>query len=445
MNLSIQQKIFLLSKYTDMSEQKQPEQKQSSINKNIENDLKSNSTLEFFGWRTQKDKNNFYLSNFYYSPFIDDKGLKWGTSEAYFQAQKFANTSHLNSEEDIKIYQKMYELLRTQFKDAPAFSAKLSKAKVRPINYMTAFMGIDQPNKKYDSTDAKKEKFNKYVKIANEFISKYIKTDRLKPINIEHWNKTGSFDAMIKALVFKFHTDKEIQQKLVKSTERLVEVNPYDYKWAIGKSRTGTNYLGKMLTILRNVIQHNPTGTRDEWIESLSKHFYSLIKNNKPVEKNPLDFTSFINDNIAFGQYPTSDAVKKLEKAGYNIFIDLTHDKDLINPKYERPSNYYSFPIVDMSKPDDMKEIHTFLKNIIESHDLTKDKVYIHCKGGHGRAGMVTAILLMMLYGYDADKATKMVYDAHQKRKNIKPQFRKMGSPQTKSQKDFIQKFSKLL
>lgn len=41
--------------------------------------------VKFYG----RSKPFFEFSNFYYAPFVDDAGVKWDTTEHFFQAMKF--------------------------------------------------------------------------------------------------------------------------------------------------------------------------------------------------------------------------------------------------------------------------------------------------------------------------------------------------------------------
>jgi len=151
-----------------------------------------------------------------------------------------------------------------------------------------------------------------------------------------------------------------------------------------------------------------------------------------------MDFTAIINDKISFGRYPypPEEAVKELENNGYNIFIDLTNKKDNVIPyqQYLNTSIYFKFPIDDMSSPTNQEDVLKLITGV----NKNKGKIYIHCRGGHGRAGMIAACFLK----YEKYKdPLSIVWAAHQKRKCMKDKWRKMGSPQTKIQKTFVNNF----
>jgi len=69
------------------------------------------------------------------------------------------------------------------------------------------------------------------------------------------------------------------------------------------------------------------------------------------------------------------------------------------------------------------------------------EKIYIHCRGGHGRAGLVVACILSSICKISAIEAIKQTNEFHNNRKIMKIRWRKLGSPQTKKQKDFISEF----
>ena len=149
--------------------------------------------------------------------------------------------------------------------------------------------------------------------------------------------------------------------------------------------------------------------------------------------------SEFIKDLGFFGKYPTNEELQILEDKGIDVIIDLTNSKENL-PPYTFSKEKIHFPIEDRRVPQDNENFRSLLNLIIvrlnEGH-----KVYIHCKGGHGRSGLLVALLLRLMYDYNAEKALSLTHEFHQQRKIIKPRFRKMGSPQTRSQKDFVKNF----
>ncbi len=65
-------------------------------------------------------------------------------------------------------------------------------------------------------------------------------------------------------------------------------------------------------------------------------------------------------------------------------------------------------------------------------------KIYIHCKGGHGRSGLISACLLCLYYNYSPEESLFITNLSHNIRLNLKEKWIKLGSPQTKGQKNLI-------
>lgn len=149
----------------------------------------------------------------------------------------------------------------------------------------------------------------------------------------------------------------------------------------------------------------------------------------------------FIKDKALFGSYPSESAVKELESNGVKYFVNLTYDnEDKITQYTSDTSIIISYQIKDRSIPED---IHSFTELIIHIADIIKhlnphEKIYIHCKGGHGRAGLVVACLICFLFNYSAYDALQYTSKCHNNRLVMRDKWRKIGSPQTYCQKKFV-------
>jgi|UniRef100_A0A6C0D259 protein-tyrosine phosphatase len=148
----------------------------------------------------------------------------------------------------------------------------------------------------------------------------------------------------------------------------------------------------------------------------------------------------FIPSKALFGGFPTQEETNNLEIKGVRYFVNLTCDnEDKIYP-YTTIYNKISFPIHDRNIPDNISEFSEFIikiSNIITNLN-TDELVYIHCKGGHGRSGIVVACVLCYLYNMDAESAIQYTNTCHNTRINMKEKWRKIGSPQTIQQKNFV-------
>jgi predicted NAD-dependent protein-ADP-ribosyltransferase YbiA (DUF1768 family) len=148
----------------------------------------------------------------------------------------------------------------------------------------------------------------------------------------------------------------------------------------------------------------------------------------------------FIPEKALFGSFPSQATVDMLEEMGIRYFIDLTEVGEPNVEPYITRYNFIKYPVKDHSYPNDWK---TFSQLIIKISDLIKNgnKVYIHCKGGHGRSGILVACILCFMYNLHPNEAIKRTTYYHSKRPVLREKWKKVGSPQGKTQKDFVYKF----
>ena len=166
------------------------------------------------------------------------------------------------------------------------------------------------------------------------------------------------------------------------------------------------------------------------------------------IEKNTDDginhfmekYSCFLENQGYFGNYPSQTDINTMEKLGINYFINLTCDKENL-PIYNVSSNSFqvNMQIIDRSIPYD---IFNFTLLILKSVNLLKQKkkIYIHCKGGHGRSGILVACILKLYHNIYPDKAIELTTKFHNERKGVREKWKKMGSPQTYQQKKFVYK-----
>jgi len=110
-------------------------------------------------------------------------------------------------------------------------------------------------------------------------------------------------------------------------------------------------------------------------------------------------------------------SVLQLKQAGTQMLITLMFDVEI----QQNNANSLSFfceqnkitwlqlPIVDDSAPDEIFEVY-WQKHLNSILSIIENKgcITIHCKGGYGRTGLVTALILLN-YGYSTDKAKQRV------------------------------------
>jgi len=155
----------------------------------------------------------------------------------------------------------------------------------------------------------------------------------------------------------------------------------------------------------------------------------------------------FIKDKALFGSYPDEKTLKELEEIGVVCFVNLTNkDEKNIEP-YKTTKEVIYFPIEDRSIPTNHDEFCKFLikvssriKNLREG-----ERIYVHCKGGHGRSGVVVACLLCHMFKLSAYESLLYTSQCHKNRLIMRDKWRKIGSPQTYIQKKFVHTFFKPL
>ena len=144
-----------------------------------------------------------------------------------------------------------------------------------------------------------------------------------------------------------------------------------------------------------------------------------------------------------FGCYPLQDQVNRLESAGVTHFINLTegHEKKIKPYTVSSTSTLISFPIKDHNIPNDWGLFARFLLLLEHVSNTKEGKIFIHCRGGHGRAGMVTACLLCHLDGLSPQQALQETNIAHKRRPSLKEKWKKVGSPHLYRQRSFVFRF----
>ena len=151
----------------------------------------------------------------------------------------------------------------------------------------------------------------------------------------------------------------------------------------------------------------------------------------------------FIPDKALFGSYPTSTSAKELEENGVCLFVNLTELSENLDPYNISPtSEIIHFPIPDRKIPINILDFSIFIISVTKKLAQLSDnkKIYIHCKGGHGRSGVVVASILCYYYDIEPSRALELTTQYHSNRKEMRAKWRTIGSPQTPKQKFFVTK-----
>ena len=143
-----------------------------------------------------------------------------------------------------------------------------------------------------------------------------------------------------------------------------------------------------------------------------------------------------------FGGYPTQDQVYLLENMGVKWFVDLTLGNEKRTTPYivTNKDKYIAYPIVDQCVPSDIVGFVKFINKLVSiiSSLTDNEKLYIHCKGGHGRSGLIVATLMCVMDEIGPEIAIRDTTTSHNQRHMMKRKWKKIGSPQTREQCRFL-------
>jgi hypothetical protein len=162
----------------------------------------------------------------------------------------------------------------------------------------------------------------------------------------------------------------------------------------------------------------------------------------------PLPNTYWVIPGIILaGEHPygadeaeTRERLDRLLGAGINYFVDLTEVGEM--PDYRRllpvHSHYLRCPIADTDVPGEIAHMQELQSRIRNAHALGR-RIYIHCRAGIGRTGLVVGCYLAE-GGLDGDSALKRLNELW------RPCARAQAwpvVPQTSEQADYIRGWPK--
>lgn len=145
--------------------------------------------------------------------------------------------------------------------------------------------------------------------------------------------------------------------------------------------------------------------------------------------------STLIKDLAYFGPSPSQEIAEQLLSEGIDVFVDLTTNEDRTEP-YDAP-NKIKYPIKDNNIPDNLASFKFFI-NQLQILLKRERKIYIHCRAGHGRSGMVSACLLSEFNKCSPVYAIKLVTEYHKERKIMKDKWRNKLCPNSHLQRKFV-------
>jgi len=126
-----------------------------------------------------------------------------------------------------------------------------------------------------------------------------------------------------------------------------------------------------------------------------------------------------------------------------DYIIDLTEEKENIDKIVLNDTNtkVIKFPIKDKTSSG-KKNVLKIIKNILEILNQNK-KIYICCKGGHGRSGMIACCIYGIKYNLNGKDALLKINNEWKQQRDmnyLSNKIKKLGSPQTKIQHNMVYK-----
>lgn len=147
---------------------------------------------------------------------------------------------------------------------------------------------------------------------------------------------------------------------------------------------------------------------------------------------------------LFFGGFPSVDQLQQLKENGFKYIVDCTTPQEKTKLKTYNSKDfgmvYITFPIVDNFIPTEMESFNEFLGWIsyLIQHMEKDEYMYIHCKGGHGRSGLVSACVLCYLYGQSPHQGIQEVSKAHTERRMLSPRWKNKLCPSNEIQRVFV-------
>jgi hypothetical protein len=127
-----------------------------------------------------------------------------------------------------------------------------------------------------------------------------------------------------------------------------------------------------------------------------------------------------------------------LQMAGINTFVDLTEEGEMHPYRHllAKYTTYVRSAVVDAAVPNNVSQVQSLLATIEDSLDQGRG-VYVHCRAGIGRTGLVMGCFLANAES-DGKKALKILNRLWQQCERAK-QWPKV--PQTAEQADYVKRW----
>ena len=155
----------------------------------------------------------------------------------------------------------------------------------------------------------------------------------------------------------------------------------------------------------------------------------------------PDHFMTSFYANGRFGAYPSTAELDVLREMEFDFIVRLTLDQEKNVEPYVTDIPQIHLPIKDNSVPQDWEYFSFQIVYLVELLRAGK-RMFIHCKGGHGRSCLVVACILhYVTESMNARDAIEETIRIHNQRTNMSIRWKGIKSPFSKSQYIFLYKF----
>jgi hypothetical protein len=156
--------------------------------------------------------------------------------------------------------------------------------------------------------------------------------------------------------------------------------------------------------------------------------------------------STLLPGRVYFGGYPSETMLSQLEQEQFTHIVNLTIDNEMA-PYRSIRMLMYEYPIPDHGVPRDILEyceFLCFLRRLCVNENLSK--IYIHCRGGHGRSSMICVSLWMLLHpDMELQPSITHVNQCHVTRKVLREKWRNKRVPFNHHQSTFLHKIHRTI
>lgn len=157
---------------------------------------------------------------------------------------------------------------------------------------------------------------------------------------------------------------------------------------------------------------------------------------------------SLLKGRLVFSKYPAEEELAIIVSRGFTHIVNLCTPEEVTWTPYQAPAGIWvlNYPFEDGKKQAPVggwDGFDRFIDTLVHLLEERKNKLLVHCRGGHGRGPTIAAIVYALVTKVSPDEAIAAVYAAHQKRTEMADKWRALGAPQREKQKDIIRNFFK--